>query len=209
MKAYIYKITNTVNDRLYIGQTKCTIKRRWDYHVNDKKSACKVLSAAIKKYGPDSFTVEVIEEIEAETKQEMAEKLNSLEKAYIKSYNTQVPNGYNIHEGGSNAWTAPEHRKKGPPRKWTDETREKFIKTKTGMKYKEKSPEDYAENAERNSKTHLKPIKCNETGQIWNSVKECAEFFGIKPKQISRVLKGQRKHLRWKYSFSYLPKNKP
>ena len=110
--------------------------------------------------------------MEAETKQEMAIKINAIEKAYIVSYNSQVPNGYNIHEGGSNSWTAPEHKKKGPPRKWTDETREKFIKTKTGMKYKEKEPEEYAANAERNAKTHFKPIKCNETGQVWNSIIE-------------------------------------
>ena len=58
----------------------------------------------------------------------------------------------------------------------------------------------------RRNESNQQPLKCNETGQEWVSVKECAAYFGVKPKQISRVLRGQRKHLKWRFSFSYLPK---
>ena len=206
MKAYIYKITNTVNGMSYIGQTTTSVEERWKYHCYEK-STCHALSAAIKKYGKDNFIIDILKEVEGTSKKEVIEILNALEVKLISSYKTRVPNGYNIQTGGKNTWSDKKHKKKGPPRKWTDETREKFIKTKTGMKYKEKTPEEYAKNAERNAKTHFKSIICNETGQTWNSVKECAEFFGVKPKQVSRVLRGQRKHLQWKYSFSYLTKN--
>lgn len=56
---------------------------------------------------------------------------------------------------------------------------------------------------DRIAKKHWKPVKCLENGQIWESVKACAEYFGVKPKQISRVLKGQRKRLKWSYTLVY------
>lgn len=205
MNGYIYKITNKINGMSYIGQTTMSVKRRWDYHCYDK-STCHVLSAAIKKYGKENFTVETLKEVKGETKKEVVQILNFFEVDLIAFHNTKVPNGYNILNGGTNVWSDKKHKKKSSPRKWTEETRIKYRQSKLGMKYKEKTPEEYAKNAERNSKTHLKPIKCNETGQTWDSVKECAEFFGVKPKQISRVLKGQRKRLKWEYTFSYIPK---
>lgn len=57
---------------------------------------------------------------------------------------------------------------------------------------------------DRMAKGHLKPVKCLETGKTWESVKACAEFFNIKPKQVSRVLKGQRKRLKRAYTLVYL-----
>jgi group I intron endonuclease len=60
------------------------------------------------------------------------------------------------------------------------------------------------ETRDRITAKHWKPIKCNETGQEWKSVRECSEFFNVKPKQISRVLRGQRKRLKHQFTFSYL-----
>lgn len=56
---------------------------------------------------------------------------------------------------------------------------------------------------DRMAKGHCKPVICIETGQRWDSVKECAEFFNVKSKQISRVLKKQRKRLKRKYTLTY------
>jgi group I intron endonuclease len=191
MNGYIYKVTNLINNKIYIGQTINNVKYRWSAHCSSA-SKCKALSASIATYGKDSFKVETLEVIEAQDKVALIEKLNLLEIKYIKEYSSEAPNGYNLSPGGDRLSFYNRVSTKGKKR----------------GKYKQRTAEELAKNAERNSKTHLKPIKCNETGQVWNSVKECAEFFGVKPKQISRVLKGQRKHLRWKYSFSYLPKNK-
>ena len=191
MNGYIYKITNLVNNKIYIGQTINNVKYRWSAHCSSA-SRCRALSASIAMYGKDNFKVETLKVIEAPDKVALIETLNLLEMEYIKEYNSEVPYGYNLSPGGDRLSFYNRVSTKGEKR----------------GKYREKTLQEYTRNAERNSKTHLKPIKCNETGQIWNSVKECAEFFEVKPKQISRVLKGQRKHLRWKYSFSYLPKNK-
>lgn len=58
--------------------------------------------------------------------------------------------------------------------------------------------------SEKIAMKHWKPVKCIETGQTWNSVKECASFFEVKPKQISRILTKQRKRLKWKFTLVYL-----
>lgn len=61
-----------------------------------------------------------------------------------------------------------------------------------------------------NAEKHKKPIKCNETGQVWPSTRECAKFFRVKNETIHRVLRGVRDHFHG-MSFSYVnpEKSKP
>lgn len=87
---YIYKITNTINNKIYIGQT-VGIKRRFNNHKNNKKS---VISMAINKYGINNFTFEIID------KAETVKESDTLEIKYINQFNTISPNGYNIANGG-------------------------------------------------------------------------------------------------------------
>lgn len=96
---YIYKISNSNNNQLYIGQTKAINPRtRWykhryiARHLEDKNVS--ILHRAMAKYGIDTFVFEVIEEVENDL-------LDEREKYWIKKYNTLTPNGYNITEGGS------------------------------------------------------------------------------------------------------------
>lgn len=92
---YIYKIVNTVNDKVYIGKTQRTIQERWRDHIKDSwnsKYQHRPLYRAFKKYGINSFSIEIIEECENE-------KLNDKEKFWIKQYNS-YHNGYNATLGG-------------------------------------------------------------------------------------------------------------
>lgn len=90
----IYKITNKLNNKCYIGQS-IDIMRRWSEH----KTAAKCLntnsqiSLAISMYGVQNFTFEVLEECELE-------KLDDREKFYITLYNSYL-DGYNNTTGGS------------------------------------------------------------------------------------------------------------
>ena len=54
---YIYKITNTVNNKVYIGQTKQDPNKRWRGHKNAIKNGigCPLLQKAFNKYGADKF----------------------------------------------------------------------------------------------------------------------------------------------------------
>ncbi len=94
--AFIYKITNTITKKCYIGET---VQKnplcRWRRHINSVKTTrgCPALKAAIKKYGIDKFKFEVILICATEDR-------HKYEKEYIKLYNSQVPNGYNILPGG-------------------------------------------------------------------------------------------------------------
>ena len=67
MRGFIYKITNTINSKSYIGQTIQNVKERFYQHCATKCSKAvsnMAIHRAIKKYGKSNFTVEVIEEID-------------------------------------------------------------------------------------------------------------------------------------------------
>lgn len=94
---YIYMIENIVNNKKYIGQTKCQdIQTRWRQHRKiDKKSLGSCLFNAYKKYGIENFKFKIICIcFDSDT--------NYYEIDYIKKYNTIYPNGYNLQEGGNN-----------------------------------------------------------------------------------------------------------
>ena len=56
----IYKVTNRINGKIYIGQTKGSLGKRWRYHCYSS-SGCRCLYNAIQKYGADNFKVEQID----------------------------------------------------------------------------------------------------------------------------------------------------
>ena len=95
MRGFIYKITNTINSKSYIGQTIQNVKERFYQHCATKCSKAvsnMAIHRAIKKYGKSNFTVEVIEEIDSTN-------LNDRERYWIKYYNS-YNNGYNSTKGG-------------------------------------------------------------------------------------------------------------
>ena len=94
---YIYKITNKINNKIYIGQTTTSIEERMRKHVDKAKNQLEGLTgidAAIKKYGWNNFSVEQICECPNED-------LNIQEQFYISKYNTFLGDGYNLTNGGN------------------------------------------------------------------------------------------------------------
>ena|ERR1700733_163764 len=96
MNGKIYIITNLLSGKRYVGQTMQTLEKRWKEHLRDARNGrtCP-LHAAIRKYGPESFSIEVLVFCgESE--------LNPLEKFAILIFNSLVDNrsGYNVTEGG-------------------------------------------------------------------------------------------------------------
>jgi group I intron endonuclease len=97
-KGIIYLITNTKNNKKYVGLTIQTLKRRWKYHVeqanmNHIKSE-ESLHNSIRVYGKDVFNIQQIDI--GTTKMDLENK----ERKWIKNLNTLTPNGYNISTGG-------------------------------------------------------------------------------------------------------------
>ena len=95
MNGFIYKITNNLNNKVYIGQTiQKPIERFYQHCAKkcDKYILNMVIHKAIFKYGKDNFTFEVIEEVPKQ-------QLNEREEYWIKYYNSYT-DGYNSTKGG-------------------------------------------------------------------------------------------------------------
>lgn len=92
--AYIYKITNTINGKCYIGKTESTPELRFLEHIRDsKKERCKdrPLYRAFNKYGVENFTIEMIEETDSPEEREVF---------FIQQFDSYGRNGYNATIGG-------------------------------------------------------------------------------------------------------------
>ena len=89
---YVYKITNKINNKLYIGITN-NYKKRWANH-KCCNSPNMIIAKAIKKYGVENFNFEIL--FQGLSIEEAEEK----EIELIASLNTLTPNGYNIKKGG-------------------------------------------------------------------------------------------------------------
>lgn len=93
---YLYKITNLVNNKQYIGITN-NYKKRWSnerYYNQNDKSRNQLITKKIKQYGIENFKFELLE------RNLSVEEAVEKEEYLIKTLNTLVPNGYNIDKGG-------------------------------------------------------------------------------------------------------------
>lgn len=96
MNSGIYKITNLINNKVYIGKS-IDIAERWRFHQypGHWKNSSKILYQAFQKYGLENFIFEIIEYINPKNKDEM----NKREIFWINYYNS-YKNGYNQTIGG-------------------------------------------------------------------------------------------------------------
>lgn len=86
----IYKITNTINKKVYVGQTIRPLKKRWWEHKKKSQQSDLPLYRAMRKYGKENFTIEEIDGANSQT------ELNYLETHYIYNLNSLTSkNGYN------------------------------------------------------------------------------------------------------------------
>lgn len=93
---YIYKITNNLNGKIYIGKTNFTIEKRWKEHCNDYQKETlqkRPLYSAMKKYGIENFSIEEVEQLESPQQAEEREK-------YWIEYYGSFKYGYNATRGG-------------------------------------------------------------------------------------------------------------
>ncbi len=95
---FIYLITNKLNGKRYVGQSIQNLELRWKNHIEQayykKVKSYESLHAAIRKYGKNSFEINIIDEGVAKN------DLRSKERFWIKELDTMVPKGYNISKGG-------------------------------------------------------------------------------------------------------------
>lgn len=100
----IYKITNNLNGKIYVGQS-INILERWYQHrykATDPNEAGynSAIHQAFRKYGVSNFSFEIIEECDVSL-------LDEREQYWIQKLHCLVPNGYNILEGGQKVRALP------------------------------------------------------------------------------------------------------
>ncbi len=176
----IYKITNIINNKGYIGQyRKNDPTARWKRHENDalKNNSTVPLHLAIRKYGWDNFKKEIICIIEDNT------KLDDLESYYAEQYDTYIWDGK-----GYNATLCGKRRPTNFKQK--EEFKEKMSKLMTGRKVSEETKKKLSD-AKKG-----KPIQLSEEARASKSAKLREKATGVKCSEekkakISASLKGR------------------
>lgn len=123
----IYVVTNKINGKQYVGQTIKTLHERWMLHLWCAKNNYRwPIYAAIRKYGIQSFELQVIDVAIS------SEELDEKEVYWIAKLKTLSPNGYNIAVGGNKGpvLTGPDHPCYGKPK--SAEARAKISATLKG-----------------------------------------------------------------------------
>lgn len=204
LRGIVYCITNQVNGMRYVGQTRQPLKRRLKDHFAPSKSSKTFIGRAIKKYGKENFSVEVIAVVEVD-------ELNSLEQDYIDKLSTLSPEGYNLTTGGERFDHTEETKRKiskagkGRPswikgRKMIEEHKNKISVANTGKKKTEQMIENM-----RDARPNKKKI-VDQNGKVYKSIGEASREISIHRSCIDKVLKGLR-NTAGGYSFSYLGGN--
>lgn len=164
----IYKATNKINGKIYIGKTVLSLNRRMMFHLRSKVG---IFTKALKKYGIQSFDLEIIDTANNEF------ILFEKEKYWIKYYNSKVPNGYNLTDGGegmSGHSPSEETRKK-----MSESSKGKNVGSSNGMygKSVRKGCKHTDEAKKKNSEKHIGKTHTEETKmQIANKVKQIWEL---------------------------------
>ena len=180
----IYKITNTVNGKAYIGQsTRDAIGERIPAHLRGHGNI--ILRHAVDKYGKDVFSVEILHD------GIINELLDCYELDAIKQHNTLSPNGYNLILGGnSNKVYSKETRSKmseamrgntnGRGNTHSPETRRKISESNKGRKLTEEQKQHlsnintgktYPPRSEESRLKMSKAMKGNTNGRFGKGIK--------------------------------------
>lgn len=93
MALVVYCLTNKLNGKKYVGQTK-DLKERIRQHRNGLNSSCRAIRAAVRKHGWDSFDVEILSHPADRS------EANRIERKFIRDMGTLSPRGYNLRDGG-------------------------------------------------------------------------------------------------------------
>lgn len=160
----VYKITNTSNNMVYVGQTVSHRKNKGKFrpfgmvgrlkdHIseainNTKRKQCSYLNNVIRKHGKEAFSVELLENCSRDI-------LDAREKHYIECLNSIYPNGYNLTPGGKTMYVNSFLSATEPPKKRggcafrSEETRKKM-----SQRAKDLSNDDLRTSRSEHAKSH-------------------------------------------------------
>lgn len=195
MRSYdVYKITNKVNNKVYIGITSKGISARWKEHIYSAEHGCPFkLHNAIRKYGKENFSIELIDFCNS------WEELTEKEQYYISEYKSlQDKFGYNMTEGGDGTFgrthseeTKEKIRQKAIGREVTEATRLKL--SKAGKVITE-AREAYRNSGNIGSSRRKPVLQYTKDGYFiaeYCGVNEASRLTGIHVTTLSNALKNR------------------
>lgn len=195
---YIHRLKD--DGRVYIGQT-CNLANRW-CGKGTRYEKCPRFGNAIKKYGWDNFTHEIL--LDSLSKEEA----DVYEDYLIEQYRAnQKGFGFNIRGGGSRGKQSAESIEKARQcnlgRKLTEETRRKMSNSRRGVPLSEYHKRRISESRTNNSNVKKanaikaeqckKLVLCVDTGVIYPSVNDAAMSVGVSKTCISECLHGKQR----------------
>lgn len=210
---YIYKHTNKLNGKVYIGQTSQKPEYRWNHGAGYSNGNAH-FSSAIQKYGWDNFTHEIL--YEGLT----LEEANRIEIELITQYQaTDRRYGYNKQPGGGNKTVSDDTKQlqsisaiKRPI--ITTETKEKLSAINKGRSKSEETKIKMSAAAklrEANKKSKTRKVRCINTQEIFPSLRAAANWCGLagtsgialvcqgRKQKTAGVHPSTKEKLRWEY----------
>lgn len=207
----VYQIRNKLDNNIYIGST-VNFSKRKSLHLCElrkNRHSAKYLQNTFNKYGEDNFVFEVLEIIEDK------EQLVTREQFYIDKLNPK----YNYHKTAVNhigkLKRTGKYKKNKDKYKITEEHKNKIRQSLLGKKHtkercinisKSKLNSKAHENTIKglNEKRQRKIVKDNNTGLIYNTMKEAANALGISTNTVRNNLDKPYTKNKRKYSFTLI-----
>lgn len=178
----VYMITNLINGKIYIGQSK--------YKNSKYFGSGKLIKKAINKYGINNFKKDII--CECNNREELDEK----EIFYIKKFNSIIPNGYNISRGGGrehhNDDTSEKISNSVKGKKHSEETKLKIGLSSKGKTYEQRYGYDKALELKKIRRMKMKennPMKNGHTEEDKIKISNAMKGHKKYPNQINKVKK--------------------
>lgn len=196
MQFLVYKLTNSANGKSYIGITSRTLGVRWGEHCKRAREGARLesrLYSAMRKYGADSFTREVIATLATE------DEAREAEKRFILELGTYA-GGYNANEGGHGHLHFPEHirRKIGDAQRGKiipAETRDRMSSAKAGQPACADHLGEHTEQGETNPRAKSYVVQ-TPTGRLLaiTGLRAFCRENGLALQHMTRTMSGKRNH---------------
>ena len=166
-KYFIYKHTNKINNKIYIGQTCQKPEYRWN-HGEGYKGSPRFYSA-IQKYGWNNFIHEIL------YSNLTLEEANSLEDILIKQYKSNdLCYGYNLDRGGNNKGTSEETKIKQSIAAQNKPIVSEITKQKLSVASEKREQEKKDLGIKK-----TRAVKCLNTGEVFESCRAAANWCGL------------------------------
>lgn len=133
----IYKMTNVITNKIYIGITRRDLQKRINNHIRNSKKPRYKLQRAIFKYGIDSFSIEVVcEKLSRAEAMSKEIELIAFYNSYKGGYNSTIGGECPTQSRGHIYWTEDSKRR-------YSESRKKWLETEDGLKFRQQARERF------------------------------------------------------------------